>query len=353
MNGQMKKREKRANIYQQIVDYLRTGEYTILQVANADASNKLNWETARNAIQTLEQIKIISSHKKNGRTYYYLDESRLIAFKENTLMGLPLDKIHEQKAKQLFSRFVERWGLLNPARPINKTFLQKMLIRLIKEKNIPNIPYGWYIFGECAVLQFDPCSASEFGLQAADEYDADIDAIIQEYSKFNTTKELLSHYYTQEGNELYLTRIKISDILNMPFTEDSISMLKRNIRTFLFSFVKTEDNGEIIEYLNGFASMLTRMINNNNLNQLEDYREDINTAFMSVWELIATYNLYDSLLKHGFYLPSVLKKYYTLQVENLKCIADNYLGVLDESCPIMAVRGPLDRFKGILEKQSQ
>ncbi|MDI6737275.1 MAG: hypothetical protein QME12_02040 [Nanoarchaeota archaeon] len=346
-NGNMRKRKKRASIYQQIADYLRSGEFTILQVANAVG---LNWETARNAIQTLEQIKIVSSHEKNGKTYYYMDESQLIVFNENTLMGLPMDKVTEAKTEKLFGRIVERWRLLNPDRPINKTFLQKMLVRLIKEAGIKDIPFGWYLFGECAVMQYAPCDSVSHG---AEQFDLPIDAIIKDYSRFTTTKELLNHYYTQAGNELYLARIKLSDILNVPFTEESIAMLKRNLRTFLFSFVKTEENGEIIEYLNGFASMVTRLINNVSINQLEDYREDISAAFMAIWEIMATYNLYESLLKQGLYAPSVLKKHYTLQIENLKCIANNYLGILDEYCPIMNVKSSLERFKGILEKQPQ
>jgi len=61
--------------------------------------------------------------------------------------------------------------------------------------------------------------------------------------------------------ELYLLRIRISELLKDTFTPESIESLKKNIRLFLFSVKKTEENGDLIEFLNGFASIYIRLAN--------------------------------------------------------------------------------------------
>jgi hypothetical protein len=343
-----KKRGIRGDIYRDITDILRTGSYNILQISEQTGTN---WETVKNAVLTLQKIGIVSSKEEETRTLYYVDESKLINLRNDTLLGLPLKEEQEQITKALFNRIIERWDALNINRSLNKTFLQKMLIKLVKSEKIADVPYGWYIFGECAVLQCDPLNGFDSKFSFSKKYDAAIDKIILDFSQIPDTKELLLKSYSEEGNELYLLRLRISELLKDRFIAESIESLKKNLRLFLFSFRKTEENGDLIEFLNGFASIFIRLANGLTIQQLEDLREDINASFMSVWELVGTYEFFESLVTHNYYDKSFLRKYYQLRIENLKQTADCYLSTLQEFCPeLVPITDPLRRFKGIQAK---
>ena len=58
----LKKRSKLVNIYNDIVETLKTGSYNILQISE---KTEINWETVKNALITLESLKLISKETKN------------------------------------------------------------------------------------------------------------------------------------------------------------------------------------------------------------------------------------------------------------------------------------------------
>ncbi|RJQ21872.1 hypothetical protein C4580_01770 [Candidatus Woesearchaeota archaeon] len=328
-------RKKRADIFKDIVDSLRNGSQTILQISKA---TDINWETVKNCLETLKTLSIIQEEEKNGKTFYFVDESKLIQTEENTLLGLPLTEDRKNATYGLFKRIIERWEKIRPDRKINKTFLHKILVKVVKnnDKDL-KFPHGWYLFGECAVLQCDPMDCKEQPYQIGTEYDAKIDVVVTEYSQLSSTHELMQRQYTDEGNELYTLRLKISDKLLNKFTETSVHELKRSLKDFVFSFKKNEENEELLEYLNGFLSIVTRLINGLKLGELDDIRPVINETFMSIWELLATYNLYKSLVERGYYEKATIRKYYTLRMGNLKHIAESYLSALHDYCPPLLI----------------
>ena len=135
-----------------------------------------------------------------------MDESKLIELNKNTLLGLPISKKQKETTLSLAKRIVEIWNE-KTSKPLRKTFLHKMLIKLVKKEQIKNVPYGWYLFGQCAVLQFETQELT--GIQSEKRYDKQINEIIKEYSNIPNTHELLEQHYIEEGNDLYLTRLKI------------------------------------------------------------------------------------------------------------------------------------------------
>jgi len=332
---------KRSEIYHQVVQELRKGPSTILQVAKA---TDINWETVKYAIETLEKIKIIRSYQENRKMHYVVDESHFLDLRKDTLLGLPLTPDQEKITNALLNRIKQRWQELTK-RPVSKTFLQKILVRLVEENKIPNVPYGWYLFGEYAVL-FN----TDDDVISIKKYDTQIDVIIKDYASFENTNELLQAYYTRKRNELYLLRLKISNILLEPFTVSSLSTLKKNVRDFLLTFPITDDNKEIVENLNAFASMLFRLINNKNEKEVEDLRSLLNDTFSSLWESMATYNLYQSLQDNEWYDLATLQRYYKLRIEIVQEIVESYLTVLNDQTPNLEIpkNDPINKFKGTL-----
>jgi len=336
----VRKRCKKEEILGKILETLKTGSYNILQISKETG---INWETVKNAVQTLEKINLVSKEKNK----YFLN--KVLDFNENTLLGLPISKEQKNATLGLANRIIEKWNK-KVSRPIKKTFLHKILIKVVKEANINNIPYGWYLFGACAVLRLDPDlnTSSDIG----NKYDAQTTSIIEEYSKIPNTQELLKKHYVEEGNDVYLLRLKISNLLMNQFNTESITSLKINLNNFLFSFKKTEDNEDILEYVLGFVSIVLQLIKQLSINELEDIRSEINSTFIAIWEIAGTYNLYESLIK--FYDKQILKKYYTIRVDNLKLVAEEYLLALKDNIPVKKQKpSSLNKFKGIAVRKSQ
>lgn len=325
-------RSTRSDIYKKIIDSIKTNEKTILQISN---DTKINWETVKNAIETLNKIGIINHKDSNGKTYYYMDESQLIQLNPNTLLGIEPkeEKLTLQIAKRIEELWEKRFNKI-----IKRTFLQKLLIKLIKQENLP-IPYGWYLYGQCTVSMLN--SNKEISTK---KYDAKIEILITEFGKIPNTTELMRLHYTEEQNDLYLTRLKINEILMNRFEDKTL--LKIQINTLLYSF-KTNDI-KLREIINGFASIIFRLINSLKLEELEDIRNIINDTFGSIWEIIATHELKKSLER--FYKSSEIEKFYSLQIENLKLIADEHLLNLKSYCPEIKIRSDIERFKGIIKE---
>lgn len=338
----------RSKIYEDVVQVLKTGSFTILQVAE---KTKISWETAKNAVETLNRINLLSSHDEGNRTYYTIDEANFLQLNKDTLLGLPLTEKQLETTTGLFKRITELWPK-DTSRPLNKTFLQKVLVKLVRQENIINVPYGLYLFGQCAVLyNYEDLSDTK----SIKTYDIALNKIIIEYQQIPTTRELLERHYIEEGNELYKTRILISDALLKPFTEQSLQQLKQLLRQLVFSFRATDDNVEIIECVNGFFSAVVRIINGYNVKEVEDLRALLNEVFAALWELMATFNLYQSLLNQKWYDKAILDRYYKLRKEIILTDVENYIFTLMDHCPALNIPrdSPILKFKGILESKPQ
>lgn len=333
--------KQRSQIYEDVVQLLKKGSYTTLQIAE---NTKINWETAKNAVETLSRINLLTSHEESGKTYYTVNEANFLQLRKDTLLGLPLNAKQEETTKVLLSRIKQRWQE-HTGKVISKTFLQKILVRLVEENKIQNVPYGWYLFGECAVL-----FTTEEDITPTKKYDEEIDVIVKDYAKIANTNELLQTYYTRKGNQLYLLRLNISNILMEPFKADSLTSLKKTVRDFLFTFPSTDDNKEIVEYLNAFASMIFRLVNHKNEKEMEDLRSLLNDTFSSLWESMATYNLFHSLQDKGWYDEATLQRYYRLRTQIVQEIVENYLNVLNDQTPNLEIpkNDPINKFKGTL-----
>jgi len=328
----------RSQIYYKIVELLKTGSFTTLQIADKTG---INWETAKNALETLSKISVVSSEEKNGKTYYTMANLEL---RDDTLLGLPISDEQKTRTSILLKSIETVWNNILPNRPLNRTFRQKVLIKLIKRANIKNVPYGWYLFGQCAVLHNPDLS----NIQPAHDHDSEIKTIIEEYQNLSTTELLLSHY-REENNEVYMSRIKISDILLNRFTEESLSILKRLLIQFIFSFGEADE--DVNAALNAFHSVCARLINSKNPKEMEDIRPLINEAFNVLWEIMAAYNLYISLRNRDWYEKAVLERHYKLKIECSFQVFKEYYDALQDYCPPIIITDKyLRSFKGILAK---
>ncbi|MFC1728215.1 winged helix-turn-helix domain-containing protein [Nanoarchaeota archaeon] len=307
-----KKRCTRVDIYSQIFDILKQGKYNILQISK---KTNINWQTVKNTLYTLENMGIVKKEDKKNKIYYSLKNPEL---NTNTLLGLPIKQ--EKETKQIAKRIIELWKE-QTGENINKTFLQKILVKTIKKENL-KIPYGWYLFGQCTVLKLDPNQIEEDSIKT---YDETINATIKEYKDLPNTAELRSKHYKEENNVLYLDRLRIIEILSKPFDDESIRLLNQNLKDLVFTFHGEED---VIDLLETYYSLAVRIFK---LENKEELRTLLSESFSALWDLLALDSLYYSL--KDYYSEEILEYYYNQRKIPFKSTLDEYLSDLYDSIP--------------------
>ncbi|MBU1201242.1 MAG: hypothetical protein KJ583_00795 [Nanoarchaeota archaeon] len=327
------KRSARSKIYSEISSFLKTGSYNTLQIAKA---TDINWETVSKALESLEAGGFIV---KNENKYSLKQEFN---YNPNALLGLPITKEQNDLFYQLLKRITEL-----SVKPLNRTFLQKIIVSIIKKENL-SIPYGWYLFGQCCIPKLDLSKINDY--KSIDSYDDTIKQTLIEFEKYPNTDALMEAHYKEEKNDLYLTRLTINKILKRPFTEQTLELLDIQIRNIIFKFEENEITKELFEYLNGFYSTFVRLLKLP-LVELENIRLEIYDAFKSVWELIGTYDLYNDT-KDKFMINT--KCYYEQRKNVLAELAESYILSLQDYCPPLPELNPkLKAFRASLVARSQ
>lgn len=281
-------RRKNKDIYRSITELLEQGSYNILQIAK---HTNTNWETAKNILKTLESINLIAKTDKGYTLKTSLTDN-------NTLFNLP---VKNAQLTQAIANSIPEEGIKK----------EIILVKVIKKAKL-NIPYGWYLTHERPILNLKPSD------KTTSRYNHEIKEAVKECPKD------LKSYYIEEGKDLYLTKLKIENAI----IEGENDLLKTLVRNMLFS--TPED-----EHIQGFASLATRL-------NIKDIRTDVYNAFEAVWDIIAAYNLRESVKQ--FYDPSMIK------INTQK--ADEYLTILASHLP-KEKTDSLSRFKGIQARQSR
>jgi DNA-binding transcriptional regulator YhcF (GntR family) len=264
---------KRSDIYKDIVEALKGGNDNIHQIAE---SKTLNWKTVKVALDSLVAAGLVQSKDKK----YILKQN--LNLNEHTLLGLPLSKEQEKG----FCEIANRIQQLSKKR-LNKTFLQKAVVEVIKRDKIQNLPYGWYIYGECCVHKLEPDRLKQFGSNT--NHDTTINYILKEFSEYQNTDLLLEHLYEKEHNGLYLHKLNMISLLKQPFSTETIDILKRELRQMLFSLARDNFPGEIFNYFDAFSSSVT-MLSKLSLADFESQRMEIIEAFTTTWNLLSVTN---------------------------------------------------------------
>lgn len=323
----MVKRGK-SEIYESIVDFLKKNGSSRVQTISEKTSTR--WETVKSALETLEKSEFVQ--EKNN--FYSLKQS--LNFDKETILGIMIEPSEKEKISKIANRFRELWP---KNKFLGKTFLQKMTVELIKKENL-NLPYGWYLFGQCTALKMHDETLNKYGSEK--KYDFKIKEIIEEYSQFNDTDELLEYHYKKEKKKLYLTRLSINNILkkNNLSRELILNVLDIQIQSLIWDFEKNSDNKDIFEILEGFHSIILKL-SKLPVEKLNNLKFDIYTTFSLIWELIGSYNLYKSLNQD-------IKLFYDYNADILKDKIDNLLVNLKEYCPKIELSNKTKNLKSSL-----
>lgn len=331
---------RRSHIYQSITKILETGSYNVYQIKEKLEKNKINvsWEAINSALHALESINFVKQETKAGRICYSLNQCNKL--NDKTILGLPISAEQESLCCGLANRFKE----LNP--DVSRTFLQKMLIQLINKRKL-NIPYGWYLYGPCCVLKLTDDILQNH--PSNKDYDSDIKEIISQFKRYENTNELMEDVYRK--NPLYLHRLKINKMLSEPIrNKSSLDLLNLELKHLIWSFEENEENSPILNYLMSFYSMFVRL-SKLPVEQFEETRVDILACFKSVWELIGTYEMYNTTKR--FYPSQNTSCNFQLAYYHLKTITEMDLLNINSLCPKIEISPKMQKLRDSLVKKSR
>ncbi|MFH1916126.1 MAG: hypothetical protein ABIJ21_02580 [Nanoarchaeota archaeon] len=263
----------RSGVYKDVVEALRTGSGNVHQIAEAKG---LNWKTVKIALDSLVAAGLVQLEDKK----YSLRQQ--IVFNEDTLLNLPLTTEQNKQFCELANRIQEL-----SKKKLNRTFLQKAVVEVIKRDKIQTLPYGWYIYGECCVHKLDDSTLRQFGSNK--DHDSTIKEILHEFSQYENTDVLMKILYEKENNELYLHKFSVILLLKHPFTDNAVSLLKNELTQILFSLARRKSSDMVYNWFDAFSSAFT-MLSKLPIEELENNRMDIIEAFNTIWNLIGISN---------------------------------------------------------------
>ena len=292
---------RRGEIYNLIVGVLKTENLNIQQISQRTG---VRWETVRNAVESLEEAGFL---KKDGRVFKLDGEFQY--FDDETILGVPLDEDQKKTYFQIANRIKE-------FKNYNKTFLQKAVISVIKKEKL-DLPYGWYLFGECTPVKL--CDETLQGYGSTRKHDKAICETITEFDKYHNTVDLMEEQY--QDKPLYSSRLHIDQIFKGDLDQNAMKLLELHVKQMLF---KVEDPAS--EYLDAFLSSVA-MLKRLSDEDLEAVKMDVYSTFRIIWELIGTQQF-----KETSQLDNIDFQYET-RMTTLKSLASEYLANLKDYWP--------------------
>ena len=342
-------RKTKKQMVQRVLQLLETKPMTVNEIA---VNINSNWDTVNKSLELLESLNLVAWEGEGNKRIFkaQIDSPTL---RKDTLFGIPIMRERDENlCKMLFMKIKGKWFNKNKVYP-NKTLMQKMIVRIADEFNLP-IPRGWYIFGKMVVLQYDSEVNYPYEPVSITDLDGKLDVIIEHFSKFSAFDAQLEQY-KHDRKTLYLAKLRVQEILSKyVFDKDTIKNLSNLLYIFAREFPSTEDNGNIIETVNSFVSIVNQLFIQNSKEELDEMRQFLVDSFASVWELMAIYNLFDSLAAGDFgYERKSLKRYFDRRLDTLLAISSDYLAELDSRIAKPRIAKEEDNlltFKGIIYK---
>ena len=323
-------RKTKKQLVQRIIQLLENKPMTVNEISVAVGSN---WDTVYKALDLLKGINLVLEIEEGNKKVFKRVDDVSIHKREDTLLGIPITKKCEDLCYYLFNKVKQKWIQKTKQEP-NRTQMQKVVGEIADNIKLPyEIPRGWYLFGQVCILEYKPTQEyhSEFQNNIP-ELNKEIDNAIEIYSKYNKTVDVLFEQYKRKNKVLYLARLKLKQILCYELNQETKPLISKLLNSFAMNFPKKEDNKNIVKLLNAYVSIVNRLFIERQ--ELEELHNLIIDCFISLWELMATYNLFDDLVNGNYgYQYGILRKYFEPRFDTLIALCEDYLEELDSYLP--------------------
>ncbi|MFH0862735.1 MAG: hypothetical protein V1875_06885 [Candidatus Altiarchaeota archaeon] len=312
-------------------------------ISDIKAEAETDWDSARKALEFLTSIGQVEEIQVDGNKRVFRSKvARPPELGTDTVFQLPITSKQDNLINCLFMHIRDGWVEKTGKRP-NKTQVQKSLVDVVELCNLKKeVPSGWYYFGEMCIKHYDPERNYEYApVPNLDSIDKCIAEVVGKKSQYLTTKDLRLNHYTEKNNPLYLTKEMLNLLPFMIFDEEGKSKLRALLTDFAMFFQKNDDNKEIVEVLNEFSSTMIYLIKTKKEEDLNQMRDELSESFNSVWQLLGSYNFYNSMYVGGWYDRQTLNPYVQPTLDALLQVARECVDELKD------LRDPLTEPKGI------
>lgn len=323
-------RKTKKQMVQRIIQLLGNKPMTVNEISLAVGSN---WDTVSKALDLLKSINLVEEAEEGNKKIFRKVDDCNIPKREDTLLGIPINKKCEDLCYFLFLKVKKKWIQKTKQEP-NKTQMQKIVGEIADNIKLPcEIPRGWYLFGQVCILEYNPKLEyhSEFqnnipGLEK------EIDDAIEIYSRYDKMVDVLFEQYKRKNKILYLARLKLKQIFCYELNQDTKSLISKLLNSLAMNFPEKEDNEEIVQLLNAYVSIVNRIFIE--IERPEKLQNLIIDCFISLWELMATYNLFSDLSNGEYdYKYETLVKYFEPRFDTLFVLCKDYLEELNSHLP--------------------
>ena len=307
-------RRSKTDIILDVLNQIRTKEKTIGEIAKY---LNTNWESVKDAIGFLLRIghikeTMLGSDKKYIAIKYGTEQSKI-----PTYFKLPVVETVERFAGYIYYKITEIFREKHKTSPTS-TQLQKIAVEIFESdiaKKIAIVPTGWYRFGKISVFGvrqgdlFDEYRNPKFDSDS--ELQKTIEDVVGSFSDL-TSSEIRKEQYKKESKIQYLILLELeklqSDFIDLNTNKDKIL---KNL-DMLVNLIpdKAETRGIIRSFLE-FKNLLLQLSQKRNLN---DFKAVIYDTFSMLWDALATYNFYESLLTNNYYQKEILDDCFLMDI---------------------------------------
>ena len=293
-------------VAEKILNVLSSNPSQKMSIQEISKLSDVSWESTKRYLEFFVKLKIVRTFQEDSKLIY----QKIRPLENDTLFSIPLSQEHKDIIRKIYGTIKNIWKDVCSEKPLTKTLIQKIAVEFISNNpNYKDIPRGWYLYGQSLLLPFD--FAEDY--QNTLESDEDLESIKQkciEYEPYaEKSHKIRRHHYENKNNSLYLLKENLSYCLVYSDFKDNNQ--KNKIRKLLNDFAvnceRKESNSEILAIVEDFCSETLAIFRHADNALLEKSRQSIIEAFGKVWQLVATYEFYDSLKE--FYDKELLQDY--------------------------------------------
>jgi len=274
----------------------------------------VNWESTKRYLELFARLDVISEVKENERLFYL----RSAQIEHDTFFGIPLKIEHKNQIKRIYATIRYMWP---KEKPLSRTIMQKIAVDVV-EKRFQDIPRGWYLFGEILLL---PPNTNLEDVSPFSSDSADFDAIRKSYEKYDPcedTSAVRKRQYEEKRNALYIKKEELYNMLGQIChisNRDNITQIRKLINEFAVLSEDKNTDSHLITIVEDYCASTLSIFRNSDLKQIRDAQGSINYAFTQVWNLIATFEFYNTLSE--YYPREVLDYYFANRFEEVEELA--------------------------------
>ena len=305
----------RKNILRQVKELVMSSPKSMYEISK---EMKSNWDTIKSNVALLTDLGVVK--QENGKVIYSPSGKE---YDEDSIAGIPISKKVKEKVWTIAKTILAEWRK-HTDEPLNSTKLQKMLVELSDGFPSLELPTGWYRYGKVVLVRVSgkemdgkaPKKLSEISSESA-KILRRIEQLVPDYIN-KQTSEIVDQQYEKYKTEYYMLRKKIEKMLCEKIND--LTRISKELYELVFLFPLDEKNSLSVETFNFVKGALITIIQNiskSNKDE-ESLRMELLDVFNSLWNVIATYNLFSTIEGSTGYDDVLIKSFIESRVQTCK-----------------------------------